>query len=80
MVRTCFFYKFSNKKLPLQWRIQGGAPGARPPTAQIFLAFMQFLGKFDKIVCWRPPGGLPPPPTGNPGSVPALTELEPSTL
>ena len=29
---------------------------------------MQFLGKFDKIVCWRPPGGLVPPPRGNPGS------------
>ena len=34
----------------------GGAPGARPPpTVQNFLDFMQFFGKFDKIVCWRPP-------------------------
>ena len=30
---------------------------------------MQFLGKFGKIVCWRPPPGeLAPPPRGNPGS------------
>ena len=35
-----------------QWRIQGGAP---PPTAQNFLDFIQFLGKFDKIICWCPP-------------------------
>ena len=32
----------------------GGAPDAHPPTAQNFLDFMQFFGKFDKIVCWRP--------------------------
>ena len=32
--------------------------------------FMQFLGKFGKIVCWRPPppGELASPPWGNPGS------------
>ena len=40
----------------------GGAPGARPPTAQNFLDFMQFFGKSDKIVCWRPP----PPRVGAP--------------
>ena len=28
---------------------------APPPTVQNFLDFMQFFGKFDKIVCWRPP-------------------------
>ena len=41
-----------NRKLtgPIQWRIQGG----HPPTAQNFLNFMQFFGKFDKIICWRP--------------------------
>ena len=47
----------------------GGAPGARPDMVQNFLDFMHFFVKFDKIVCWRPPGGLAPPPTGNPGSV-----------
>ena len=37
-----------------------GASGAHPPpTAQNFLDFMQFFGKFDKIICWRPP-----PPEG----------------
>ena len=45
----------------------GGRP---PPTVQNFLDFMQFFGNFDKIVCWRPPRGLAPPPTGNPGSAP----------
>ena len=39
-----------------QWRIEGGrGGGAFPPTAQIFLNFMQFFGKFGKIVYWRPP-------------------------
>ena len=37
-----------------------GIPGA-PPIAQKFLNFMQFLGKFGKILCWcSPPGGLVP--------------------
>ena len=49
---------------------RGGAPGARPPTAQHFLNFMQFFKKFGKIICWRPPRGLAPPPTENPGSAP----------
>ena len=39
--------------------------GARGPNS---FNFMQFLGKFGKIVCWRPPGKLAPPPRGNPGS------------
>ena len=30
--------------------------------------FMQFLGKYGKIVCWQPPGELAPPPQRNPGS------------
>ena len=51
---------------------KGGAPGVCPPTVQNFLNFMQFFGKFDKIIGWRPlSGGLAPPPTGNPGSAPA---------
>ena len=42
-----------------------------PPTAQTFVIFIQFLGKF-----WQnhrlapPPGGLALPPIGNPGSAP----------
>ena len=34
---------------------------------------MQFLGKFGKIVCWRPPPGeLVHPPRGNPGYATAM--------
>ena len=50
---------------------KGGVPARAPPTDQNFLDFMQFFGKFDKIVCWRPPRWLAPPPMGNPGSAPA---------
>ena len=39
----------------------GGVPLAcSPPTAQNFLNFMQFFGKFDKIVCWHPLEGRRP--------------------
>ena len=50
-----------------------GARGHRPPGPNSF-NFMQFLEKFGKIVCWRPPprGELVPPPRGNPGSATAL--------
>ena len=39
--------------------------------AQNFFNCMQFFRKFGKIICWLPPGGLAPPPMGNPGSAPA---------
>ena len=53
---------------------RGGAPPARAlPMDHIFLNFMQFLGKSGKFVCWHPsPGGLTPPPMGNPESSPAF--------
>ena len=35
----------------------------------------KFFAKFGKIICWRPPGGLAPPPTGNPGSTPAYRDV-----
>ena len=36
-----------------------GARGTRaPPGGPNSFNFMQFLGKFGKIVCWRPPGGV----------------------
>ena len=56
--------------MQMQWRIKG--EGARDPNS---FNFMQFLGKFGKIVCWRPPsaGELAPPPRGNPGSA---TEMD----
>ena len=39
-----------------------------PPGGPNSFNFMQFLGKFGKIVCWHPPGELAPPPRGNPRS------------
>ena len=39
---------------------RGTVPVRAPPTAQKFLDFMQFLGKFDKIVCWHPLEGQRP--------------------
>ena len=41
-----------------------GAPG---PPDQNFLNFMQFLGKSDKFVCWRPPAPQ--------GSCPLIREI-----
>ena len=32
-----------------------GAPAVHPPTAQNVLNFMQFFGKFGKIICWYHP-------------------------
>ena len=59
----CFLFLYSDGS-------RGGRP---PPTAQNFLNFMQFFGNFGKIICWSPlPGGLAPPPTGNPVSAPAI--------
>ena len=49
---------------------KGGHEGRAPPWGSEFFQFMQFSGKFGKIVCWHPPPGeLAPPPRGNPGSV-----------
>ena len=39
---------------------KGGAGEARPPGGPNSFNFMWFLGKFDKFVCWRPPGELAP--------------------
>ena len=52
----------------------GGSKGGHvpPPRGPNSFNFMQFLGKFGKIVCWRPPGELAPPPRGNPGSATAF--------
>ena len=56
---------------------------ARPPGGPNSFNFMQFLGIFGKIVCWRPPGELAPPPRGNPRSATAydlLICVEPEEL
>ena len=52
-----------NAVADLRW----GAPHP-PPSGQIFLNFVQFVGKFNKIIYRRPPEGWRPPPCENPGS------------
>ena len=42
----------------------GGSGRGAPPTVQNVLNFMQFSGKFGKIVCWYTPGWLTPPLRG----------------
>ena len=44
----------------------GGSKRGR--GVQILSISCSFLGKFGKIVCWRPLGELASPPRGNPGS------------
>ena len=58
-----FIWPFKAKE---QWRMFRERQGRlRSPNS---FNFMQFLGKFGKIVRWRPPGELAPLPRGNPGS------------
>ena len=52
--------------------LSGARGTSAPPPGPNSFNFMQFLEKFGKIVCWRPPGELAPPPRGNPGSATAL--------
>ena len=47
----------------------GGSKGGRrgrapPPGGPNSFNFMQFLGKIDKFVCWRPPRGVGAPSSG----------------
>ena len=45
--------------------LRGGARDARPPPlAQNFFIFMQFSGKIDQIIGWRPPSGVSAPSSG----------------
>ena len=51
-----------NKYIPIHWRIQGGAAGARPPQQDQILSFSHtFLPKSVQIGGWHPPNGLAPP-------------------
>ena len=43
---------------------KGGRRGRAPPPGPNSFNFMQFLGKFDKFVCWRPPWGVGAPSSG----------------
>ena len=56
---------------PLGSKFSGGSKGdardARPPGGSNSFNFMQFLGKFGKIVCWRPPWGVGAPSSGKSG-------------
>ena len=66
--------------MKMQWRIYIVKFWTRvppPPGGPNSFNFMQFLGNFGEIVCWRPPGELAPPPRGNPGSA---TEMSNRTL
>ena len=49
----------------LRSKILDAPPSPRGPNS---FNFMQFLGKFGKIVCWHPPESWHPQPRGNPGS------------
>ena len=62
------------RRQPIQWRIYVVKFWTPPPGPDSF-NFMQFLGKFGKIVCWSPPGELMPPPRGNPGSATAIRSI-----
>ena len=53
-----------------------GARGTHAPPGPNSFNFMQFLGNFGKIVCWRPPGELASPPRGNPGSATVKTKTK----
>ena len=65
-----FFTRFIKQIIiNVQWRIYIVKFWTRaPPGGPNSFNFMQFLGKYGKIVCWRPPGELAPTPRGNPGS------------
>ena len=63
--RWVIVYTVLNAVADLHSKILDARPPSRGPNS---FNFMQFLGKFGKIVCWRPPGELAPPPRGNPGS------------
>ena len=84
LLLTRFLSKTSNRSL--QWRIYTvnlwtchPYPLQRPNSFN----FLQFLGKFGKIVCWRHPAPfrrLTPPPRGNPGSATAQASIKRSIL
>ena len=50
--------KYSNNQSSNNRLCSGGSRGRplhAPPVVQHFLNFMQFFGKFGKVVCWHPP-------------------------
>ena len=58
----------------MQWRIYIVKFWTRaPPGGPNSFHFMQFLGNFGKIVCWRPPWGVGAP-RGNPRSATEMNQ------
>ena len=51
-------------------RFRGGAPGMPPLWPKIFSISCSFSQNLAKSYVGAPPGGLVPPPMGNPGSTP----------
>ena len=52
----------------MELKHSGGSKGGRgtraPPLAQNFFILMQFSGKIDPIIGWRPPFGVSAPSSG----------------
>ena len=75
----CLFILFHSISLkqavPFVAKTSGGSKGTTPRTPNSF-NYMQFLRKFGKIVCWRPPGELAPPPRGNAGSATGCVRMD----
>ena len=59
-IHLCSLTKTTHWKNSSSGGSKGGAKDARPPWGPNSFNFMQFLGKFGKIVCWRPPGSWRP--------------------
>ena len=57
-------------KFVKQWRIEGAAPGTRPPYDPNFSQCHAVFRKIWQNHMLAPPRGLAPPPTGNLGSAP----------
>ena len=60
IVKMKFYYYVSIAVADLHGKILD----ERPPGGPNSFNFMQFLGKFGKIVCWRPPWGVGAPSSG----------------
>ena len=77
MGNSIFSFGFAHVSEVRQIYLDQGSAGSRgrkgraPRRDPNSFNFMQFLGNLGKIVCWRPPGELVPPPRGNPGSATA---------
>ena len=64
-IHTCVTRKHSNRMRTTPRADLRGARGMPPsPGGPNSFNFMQFLGNFGKIVCWRPPWGVGAPSSG----------------